>query len=889
MAGAIDGDKDSGYFRDGASFVADGVAYLLSSRISRMVIDRYFGQYTEEARTGINICAAMVVVQMKQVPWYVKIPLLAIGNIFAAHFVKEKVPFEKYWQVVPKREKMQEASLERLTQLVMGLGAKEKPHLAIISNEGNDLSYLVGQLPLTKRYEDYTVVKLIGQIQDPMVIQTLHAYLAANPKTIVYFPNGYIVSDGLKQLPKETLVIAGVPSFGSWNKVKAQELNRYKELLLAPLSRHECIEIIKEEWGEEDQINIAVAVELAFLFLGDKGEELSLAKDILERASKKNNPSKEDILTVFKMMYPTLVASMKAAGEKPIRTMQEIEGLMNLKFGIGEKTEQNTEFTDWEMMDPPEEIQEGLKTRVAQIAAAIGGKEKPHLVVIGADENELDLILTQLPLQPELEELKIFKWTGEVMSQDVLDEIPLALNGKTLLYIPFGYVSAEELRNLPEDMIVVIGMPNYSLWDEIKGRDLASYKEVQLKPLNREECLLCLEEWVKEGVDQTVLEAAVEIAFLMLQETGGELTLAKDLIERTSKSGEITLQTVWNTFSLMYPNLVESLKYETYGMWARLPRRDLEFSIKSLDQIAAQINKKFNVNIPLSPAKVIETPSFLTDLNEKMKEREQFAVGNERRIAELKAGLTGLDKTNALLIGIPGTGKTTLVESIAWMIAHDQMDEKSPFYGKTIYSLDVNKMMVGTMWVGTTNERITELFTFLSQQKDAILFIDEIQQMIGAGSSHGNEMGTFAQLMKPYLLAYGITVIGATTPGEHKKWIQTDTTAAFGRRFREIFITEPTEEECVLMLHHIIQSEAFKSAYPGIVFEEGSVQFAVHLMGKIPSKIGDPDKSKDFIEKLAGSLLNSEDKTITSKEVEKYFNFTYKKENLKDKETPIIL
>ncbi len=882
---AVDGDRGYGGFE----FVGDCLTSFLSSNLSGMVVDRYLGEYREEIRAGIQICATMAVVRLSQVPLYVKIPLLAIGNVFAAHFVKEEPPFEAYWKVVPKREKMQDASKGRLSQLVMGLGGKEKPHLAVISNEDKDLSNIVGQLPLTKRYQDYKVVMLTGQIHDPMSIRVLHTYLAEHPKTIVYLPFGVIPSYGLKQLPQETLVIAGMPSFTMWNEVKAHDVSRYKELMLVPLSRHECIEILKEEWSECSQINISVAVELSFLFLGDKGGELTLAKDILERVSKMNDPSKEDVFTVFGTMYPTLAAGMKASGEKPIRTMQEIAGVMNLMFGIGKAVEEVAEIEDWEMMDPQEEIQEGLKTRVSQIAAAIGGREKPHLVVIGADEKEMDLILTQLPLRPELGDLKIFKWTGEAMSQDVLDEIPLALDGKTLLYIPFGYVPAEGLRELPEDVIVLIGIPHYSLWDEIKGMDLVNYKEVRLLPLTREECLLCLDEWVEEDVERKVLEAAVEMAFLMLQESGGELALAKDLIERTSKSGEMTLETVWKTFSLMYPNLAESLKYETYGQWARLPRRDLEFSMKSLDQIAAQINKKFNVNIPLSPPKVLETPSFLTDLNEKMKTREQFAVGNDRRIAELKTGLTGLDKTNALLIGIPGTGKTTLVESIAWMIVHDQVDEKSPFYGKTIYSLDVNKMMVGTMWVGTTNERINELFAFLSQQKDAILFIDEIQQMIGAGSSHGNEMGSFAQLMKPYLLAYGITVIGATTPGEYKKWIQTDTTAAFGRRFREIFITEPTEEECVVMLSHIIQSDAFKAAYPGIVFEEGSVQLAVHLMGKISSKIGDPDKSKDFIERLAGSLLDSGDKKITAKEVEKYFNFTYQKEKLKDKEVPIIL
>src|SRR3990172_4887526 len=100
MAGAVDGDRDSGYFRDGASFVGDCVTYLLTSRISEMVVDRYFGEYRQEVRTGINICAAMVVVQMRQAPWYVKIPLLAIGNVFAAHFVKEQPTFEAYWQVL---------------------------------------------------------------------------------------------------------------------------------------------------------------------------------------------------------------------------------------------------------------------------------------------------------------------------------------------------------------------------------------------------------------------------------------------------------------------------------------------------------------------------------------------------------------------------------------------------------------------------------------------------------------------------------------------------------------------------------------------------------------------------------------------------------------------
>ncbi len=525
-------------------------------------------------------------------------------------------------------------------------------------------------------------------------------------------------------------------------------------------------------------------------------------------------------------------------------------------------------------LEPAQEIEENTRDQLKHLAASLGGKERRHAAVIAADPIELRQLAQQLPLLPEFQGWKCYYCLKEKFDFLTLYKLInfLYRNPKSIL-IDFPMAFFPKEIPFPRETVFIFNLPSKSAWNEVKHFSLL--KGIQLPPLSYDECKTLLTQWISsfgKELEPHSLEAAIEMAFLSLaeEEKGRALSLAKDLIERASKiagSSPISITHVWEVYKTLYPLLLPTPQA---ALLLKQP------PLRSLNEIALILEDKFNICLIDSKESLMAPPLFLEDLNQKMKGEKQFAVGNERRIAELEKHLKGLDKNNAILVGSPGVGKTTLIESIAWMIENGQIKEDSPFYGKRIYSLDLNKMMVDTKWMGTTHERVRTLFEFLSQHKEAILFIDEIQQLLGAGTSENNEMGSIAQLMKQDLLKHNTMVIGATTTGEYKKWFQTDVMSAFRRRFREVNIEEPTLEESVLILNHIVESEPFKALFPGVQFERGSIERAVQMMKNTPSKVGNPDRTKDFIEKVAQTVSARDHKVVTIAVIEECFKLFYK-------------
>lgn len=254
--------------------------------------------------------------------------------------------------------------------------------------------------------------------------------------------------------------------------------------------------------------------------------------------------------------------------------------------------------------------------------------------------------------------------------------------------------------------------------------------------------------------------------------------------------------------------------------------------------------------LPKSRDKV---PDFLTDLNRLAYEGKISPVtGRSEEIENVIISLGRKLKNNPLLVGEAGVGKTAIVEGLAHMIAHKQLPEGAEqiLEGKTIYSLDMGQLMSGTKYRGEFEDKIKDLLRFITEESDgkAILFIDEIHQIMGAGSSN-NSNNDAAGLLKPALARGELSCIGATTYEEYQRHILND--SALERRFLPISVEEPSVEETVEIL------TAIKKDYEedkGIEISTAAVRAAAELAEQYITDRNFPDKAIDLLDDAATKL-----------------------------------
>ncbi len=220
-------------------------------------------------------------------------------------------------------------------------------------------------------------------------------------------------------------------------------------------------------------------------------------------------------------------------------------------------------------------------------------------------------------------------------------------------------------------------------------------------------------------------------------------------------------------------------------------------------------------------------------------------IGRSKEVDRMMSILNRKNKNNPILIGDPGVGKTAIVIGLAQRIASGQVPAK--LQGKRILSLDMAGILAGTTFRGEFEERIKELMHELEENRDTILFIDEIHTIVGAGSSGGSMDA--ANMLKPILARGEVSVIGATTFEEHRKHIEKD--AALERRFQPIQVKEPTPEETLSILQGA--REAYE-AHHGLTVTDEAIQAAVEMSIRyIPDRFL-PDKALDLLDEAAATL-----------------------------------
>ncbi|MEP7116597.1 MAG: AAA family ATPase [Acidobacteriota bacterium] len=221
-------------------------------------------------------------------------------------------------------------------------------------------------------------------------------------------------------------------------------------------------------------------------------------------------------------------------------------------------------------------------------------------------------------------------------------------------------------------------------------------------------------------------------------------------------------------------------------------------------------------------------------------------IGRQLEIDRVIQVLCRRRKNNPLLIGEPGVGKTALAEGLALRIAEDQVP---PGLNATkVYALDLGALVAGTRYRGDFEERVKQVLTALEQQPGAILFIDEIHTLVGAGSASGGTMDA-GNLLKPALASGALRCIGSTTFADVKQGFDRD--RALSRRFQKIEILEPSEAEAVEILKGL---RGHYERHHGVRYSDEAIAAAVSLSARYLKDLHLPDKAIDVIDEAGAAM-----------------------------------
>ena len=281
---------------------------------------------------------------------------------------------------------------------------------------------------------------------------------------------------------------------------------------------------------------------------------------------------------------------------------------------------------------------------------------------------------------------------------------------------------------------------------------------------------------------------------------------------------------------------------------------------KTSDSVAAdeETNEQENVKT--------EENAYLINLNNLVNEDKiDNLIGRTKEIDRLIQILSRRSKNNPLLVGESGVGKTAIAEGLAYLICNKKVP--SILNESVIYSLDIAALIAGTKYRGDFEKRLKEVLNFLETKENAILFIDEIHTIIGAGSASGGSLDV-SNLLKPALGKGSLRCIGSTTFQEYRGIF--DQNQALSRRFQKIDVVEPSFDECIEIINGI---KSIYEEYHNVAYSSEAINASVDLSSKYINERFLPDKAIDVIDET-GAMLNIARKnnkkiTVNQSDIEK--------------------
>lgn len=262
--------------------------------------------------------------------------------------------------------------------------------------------------------------------------------------------------------------------------------------------------------------------------------------------------------------------------------------------------------------------------------------------------------------------------------------------------------------------------------------------------------------------------------------------------------------------------------------------------------------------------------TFGTDLTVKARRGElDPVIGRGEQEDRMITILSRRTKNNPVLIGEPGVGKTAIVEGLAQRIAREEVPDH--LLDKKVVQLDLAAMIAGTKYRGEFEERLKKVVEELREQKNVIVFIDELHLLVGAGAAEGALDA--ANMLKPALARGELHLIGATTLDEYRKHIEKDT--ALERRFQTIVVPEPTLKDTVAILKGL---RTYYERYHNVSLTDEIIEDSVYMADRYVSERYMPDKAIDVIDEAAARV-----RVKASGKPSKLRDFTRQLKNLNEK------
>jgi ATP-dependent Clp protease ATP-binding subunit ClpA len=300
----------------------------------------------------------------------------------------------------------------------------------------------------------------------------------------------------------------------------------------------------------------------------------------------------------------------------------------------------------------------------------------------------------------------------------------------------------------------------------------------------------------------------------------------------------------------------DAVNYISHGI-AKVPGQAADAGVDGTDADAAaeQVNKQGDESLR----------AYCVNLNEKAEEgRIDPLIGREDEVERTIQILCRRQKNNPLYVGEPGVGKTAIAEGLARRIVNGEVPEV--LADTTIFALDMGALLAGTRYRGDFEERIKAVLSELEAREGAILFIDEIHTVIGAGATSGGSMDA-SNLLKPSLASGSLRCIGSTTYKEYRNYFEKD--RALVRRFQKIDIYEPSVEDTVKIMRGL---KPYYEEHHGIRYTAEALRSAVELAARYINDRKLPDKAIDVIDEVGAAQrmkpANKRRKTVGVKEIE---------------------